>query len=86
MNPILAYFPYFEKNKSRLMRSPCCLCVCEYPHINFWMPEPIFMKLGIYGTLPKGYHLDVVGGPSTPHDPESDAGGSLSSWQGHPSR
>jgi hypothetical protein len=36
--------------------------------------------------LPKGYHLDVVGGPSTPHDPESDAGGSLSSWQGHPSR
>jgi hypothetical protein len=37
-------------------------------------------------TLLKGYHLDVVGGPSTPHDPESDAGGSLSSWQGHPSR
>jgi hypothetical protein len=34
----------------------------------------------------KGFHLDVVGGPSTPHDPESDAGGSLSSWQGHPSR
>jgi hypothetical protein len=30
--------------------------------------------------------LDVVRGPSTPHDPESDAGGSLSSWQGHPSR
>jgi hypothetical protein len=25
---------------------------------------------------PKGYHLDVVGGPSIPHDPESDAGGS----------
>jgi hypothetical protein len=37
-------------------------------------------------SLLKGYHLDVVGGPSTPHDPESDAGGSLSSWQGHPSR
>jgi hypothetical protein len=36
--------------------------------------------------LPKGCHLDVVGGPSTPHDSESDAGGSLSSWQGHPSR
>jgi hypothetical protein len=33
--------------------------------------------------LPKGYHLDVVLGPSTPHDPENDAGGSLSSWQGH---
>jgi hypothetical protein len=25
---ILANFPHFEKNKSRLMRSPCCLCVC----------------------------------------------------------
>jgi hypothetical protein len=32
-------------------------------------------------TLSKGCHLDVVGGPSTPHDPESDAGGSLRSWQ-----
>jgi hypothetical protein len=29
-------------------------------------------------SLPKGYHLYVVGGPSTPHVPESDAGGSLS--------
>jgi hypothetical protein len=37
-------------------------------------------------SLSKGCHLDVVGGPSTPHDSESDAGGSLSSWQGHPSR
>jgi hypothetical protein len=37
-------------------------------------------------SLSKGCHLDVVGGPSTPHDPESDAGGSVSSWQGHPSR
>jgi hypothetical protein len=36
--------------------------------------------------LSKGCHLDVVRGPSTPYDPESDAGGSLSSWQGHPSR
>jgi hypothetical protein len=33
-----------------------------------------------------GCHLDVVRGPSTPYDPESDAGGSLSSWQSHPSR
>jgi hypothetical protein len=37
-------------------------------------------------TLSKGCHLDVVRGPSTAHDPESDAGGSLSSWQRHPSR
>jgi hypothetical protein len=36
--------------------------------------------------LSKGCHLDVVRGPSTPHDPESDAGWSLSSWQRHPSR
>jgi hypothetical protein len=28
----------------------------------------------------KGCHLDVVGGPSTSNDAESDAGGSLSSW------
>jgi hypothetical protein len=35
---------------------------------------------------PKAYHLDVVGRPSIPHDTESDAGGSLSSWQDHPSR
>jgi hypothetical protein len=25
----LAYFSYFEQNKSRLKASPCCLCVCE---------------------------------------------------------
>jgi hypothetical protein len=24
---LLAYFPYFENNKSRLMRLPCCLCL-----------------------------------------------------------
>jgi hypothetical protein len=28
------------------MRSPFCLCLCESPPINFWIPEPIFMKLG----------------------------------------
>jgi hypothetical protein len=40
----------------------------------------------VHNTLSKGCHLDVVRGPSTPHDPDSDAGGSLSSWQGHTSR
>jgi hypothetical protein len=39
-----------------------------------------------YQSYMKLCHLDVVRGPSTPHDPESDAGGSLSSWQTHPSR
>jgi hypothetical protein len=24
------------------------MCVCESPPINFWVPEPIFMKLGMY--------------------------------------
>jgi hypothetical protein len=37
-------------------------------------------------SLPKGYDLDVVEGPSISHDPESDAGGNLGSWQGYPSR
>jgi hypothetical protein len=27
-----------------------CLCV---PPINFWMPEPIFMKLGMYVMEPE---------------------------------
>jgi hypothetical protein len=35
--------------------------------------------MNITRPLSKGYHLDVVGGPSTPHDPESDVGWSLSS-------
>jgi hypothetical protein len=29
------------------MGSSCCLCVCVSP-INVLMPEPIFMKLGMY--------------------------------------
>jgi hypothetical protein len=35
----------------------------------------------MYISLSKGCHLDVVGGPSTPHDPESDAGGSRRATQ-----
>jgi hypothetical protein len=31
------------------MRSRCCVCACLcIPPVNFWMPEPIFMKLGTY--------------------------------------
>jgi hypothetical protein len=44
------------------------------------------LTLIVEKSLSKGCHLDGVRGPSTPHDPESDSGGSLSSWQGHPSR
>jgi hypothetical protein len=35
------------------MWSPCCLCVCESTPINFLIPEPIFMKLGIYIMAPE---------------------------------
>jgi hypothetical protein len=64
----------------------------DLPRLHLWIQFSLLLclrLLKIYDrsvTLPKGYHLDVVGGSSTPHDPESDAGGSLSSWQGHPSR
>jgi hypothetical protein len=52
-----------------------------------YIPPFVVMKGQRYNdnSLSKGCHLDVVRGPSTPHDPESDAGGSVSSWQGHPS-
>lgn len=30
------------------MRSTYCVCVCQSPPINFWMPEPTLMKLGTY--------------------------------------
>jgi hypothetical protein len=36
------------------MRSPCCVCVCLYtPAINFWIPEPIFMKISTYIMAPE---------------------------------
>jgi hypothetical protein len=38
-DPLLTYFPYFEKNKSRTMRSLCCPCLCIPPskqHLNPW--------------------------------------------------
>jgi hypothetical protein len=39
LTQFLVYFPYFEKNESRLVRSPCCLCVCQSPPyklLNAW--------------------------------------------------
>jgi hypothetical protein len=38
----------YWKKGSRLMRSSCSLCVSESLHINFWVPEPVFMELGMY--------------------------------------
>jgi hypothetical protein len=60
----------------------------KYRTIWGWLNSRVetYGGLKYVNTLSKGCHLDVVRGPSTPHDPESDAGGSLSSWQGHPSR
>jgi hypothetical protein len=60
--------------------------ICEefkVPHKNNINKSGV---LNIVHVVSKGCHLDVVGEPSSPHDPESDADGSLSSWQGHPSR
>jgi hypothetical protein len=55
-------------------------------YIGFEVFTAVVMKSNIFWDMTPCSHLDVVGGPSTPHDPESDAGGSLSAWQGHPSR
>jgi hypothetical protein len=38
---------FYEKNKIMLMRSPCWLCLYILP-INFRIPEPTLMKLGMY--------------------------------------
>jgi hypothetical protein len=40
----------FWKNKSRLMISPCCLCLW-ISLINFWIPDPVFIKLDIFMKL-----------------------------------
>jgi hypothetical protein len=45
----LADFPYFEKIKVGLWdHHAICVSVYPPPPINFWMPGPIFMKLGMY--------------------------------------
>jgi hypothetical protein len=43
----LVFLAYFK----RLMRSPCRPCICVAP-INFWIPEPFCMKLGICIMIP----------------------------------
>jgi hypothetical protein len=48
-----AHFPYLGKKESMLMWSTYCLCVCESLPINFWMPEPVFIKLGMYIMAPE---------------------------------
>jgi hypothetical protein len=68
----LAYIPYFEEIKAVLCDLPpvsvsTCLCVClsVYPSpINFWMPEPIFMKLGMYIMAPEPISTTYFVNPS----------------------
>jgi hypothetical protein len=43
------------------MRSACCLCVSP---INFWMAEPIFMKLGTYFMEPEPISTAYIMNPS----------------------
>jgi hypothetical protein len=51
----LAYFPYVENIKAVLrdhdsLRASVCLCI---PPMNFSVPEPIYIKLGIYIMAPE---------------------------------
>jgi hypothetical protein len=62
MNPvtfcIYKLFSLFWRNKSRLMRSPCCLCVCESPPLLTF--ETLYVYHGTWahlnGLLHKSLH------------------------------
>jgi hypothetical protein len=77
-------FPYYWCSSFNTYLFTICIMTStkDYDHTK----DLFHIKITTCEALPKGCHLDVVGGPSTPHDPESHAGGSLNSWQGHPSR
>jgi hypothetical protein len=45
---LLAYFP----RVGLWDHVAVCVCLCIHP-INFWTPEPISMKLGMYITAPE---------------------------------
>jgi hypothetical protein len=59
----------FLKNKSWLMKSPPSLRVCVFlyvsPPINFRIPEPTFMKLGMYIMVPNP--ISTVSLKNNPH-------------------
>jgi hypothetical protein len=76
-----------NQTRARLQRCPQMILPYASFMILVYLIRLVVHLLNIWNySLSKGCHLDVVGGPSSHHDPESDAGGSLSSWQGHPSR
>jgi hypothetical protein len=62
LTAVFSLFSRLWKNNSRLMQSPCCLSVNYPPTNSFWMPESIFMKLGIYitevGTISMAYFIN----------------------------
>jgi hypothetical protein len=47
-----AQFPYFENINVRLCDLHA-VCLPVYPPVNFWMPEPVFMKLRMYVMAPE---------------------------------
>jgi hypothetical protein len=60
-----AYFPYSEENKSRLMRSACCL-LRECVSLNYVLtPAPIFMKLCTYIMTPEAISAAYFTNPLT---------------------
>jgi hypothetical protein len=47
------------------MKSHCCLCVCMLiPLNNFMVPEPIFMKYGVYIMSPETISMVYIVNPS----------------------
>jgi hypothetical protein len=47
---IFSLISLFLRNESRIVRSAFCLYICVpvYPLMKFWMPQPVFMKLGMH--------------------------------------
>jgi hypothetical protein len=59
---IISLFLVYSPTFLRLMKSLCCLCIS---HINFWMPEPISMKLRMYIIAPESISDAYFLNPST---------------------
>jgi hypothetical protein len=79
-NFIVSFLHFFIFPLALSTNSPS-VSILSFPPYTYLEKGPLKEQ-----SLSKGCHLDVVREPSTLHDPDSDAGGSLSSWQGHPSR
>jgi hypothetical protein len=54
LKAFLAYFTYFEKIRVGLYSHlAVCVSMCVSLHINFWIPEQIFMELATYIMAPE---------------------------------